>query len=80
MNMRANFLPSFRGSEDSDDRNGGFSIDLRRLDVVSQDGIELGWGRLVIVNAVQSNAEEVHRGEDILVWRMHLIVNRGVHC
>jgi hypothetical protein len=60
MNMRANFLSSFRRSEDSDDWNFGFFINLRRFDVVSKEGIELGGSRLVVIYAVQPDAENVH--------------------
>jgi hypothetical protein len=79
MDMRANLLPSFRRSKHSDDRNFGFLIDLRGLDIVSKEGIKLGRRRLVIVYAVQPDTEEFHREELLLVWRAHWIVDRSVH-
>jgi hypothetical protein len=60
MNMRANFLASLCGSKDSDNGNFGLPGDLRGLDIVSEDRIELGRSRLVIVYAVQPDAEKIH--------------------
>ena len=79
MNMRANLLTSFRRSKDSDDWNFGFLIDLRGFDIVSKEGIEQSWRRLVVIYAVQSDTEEFHR-EKLSVWKVHWIVDRKIHC
>jgi hypothetical protein len=66
MNVRTNLLAGFRRSKDSDDRNFGFFADLRRPDIVSEEGIELTRRSLVIVDAVQPDTkEEVHCEEDV---------------
>ena len=82
MDMRANLLTSLCGSEDSDDGNFGLLGDLRGLDIVSEDRIELGWSRLVIVNAVQPDTEKIHgerryqSGWRIGSFRLRYIVDR----
>lgn len=71
MDMRANFLASLSRAKDPDDWNFGFFTDLRRLDIVSKDRIKLRWSGLVIVDAVQSDAEEIHGIEEASSWREH---------
>jgi hypothetical protein len=60
MNMSADFVARLGGTEDSDYGNFRFLLNLRRLHIVSKDGIELRRGSLVVVNAIQPNPEEVH--------------------
>lgn len=80
MDMRANLLTSLCGAKHSDDRNFGFLADLRGSDIVSKDRIERCWGRLVVIYAVQPNAEKVHGEKKISIWREHWIFDRRVHC
>ena len=60
MDMSANFLTRLGSTEDSDYGNFWFFLNLRRLDIVSKDGIELRWGSLVVVYAIQPDPKEVH--------------------
>lgn len=58
--MSAYFLPGFRGSIDSNDRDLRQDLRLRRSMNPRQLRIEIGWSSLVVVNAVEPNAEEIH--------------------
>jgi hypothetical protein len=71
MNMCADLLSSFGRSKDSYDRDLGFFIGLRGLDIVSEEGIEWSWSRLIIINTVQPDAEEVHGLSVLLIRRAH---------
>ena len=67
MDMSAHFLPGLRGSKDSNDGNFRQDIWLRRSLGPRQLRIEIRWGSLVVVNAVEPNPEKIHlrskRGE-----------------
>jgi hypothetical protein len=80
MNMRANLLASFCAAKDSDDGNFGLLVNLRGLDIVSEEGIEISRSRLVIIDAVQPDAKEFHGEQEMLVGRAHRAVDDGVHC
>lgn len=62
MNMSADFLTSFCSAKDSDYRDLGLLRYLRWFDITSKEGIELGGRRLVMIEAVQPNAKEIHQG------------------
>ena len=61
MNMSAYLLSCLCGPEDSNDRDSWCGLLLRRFTSRRQLGIELGWRCLVMVDAVESDAKEIHR-------------------
>lgn len=62
MNMGADFLASLRRSEHPDNRDPGLFTQLRWPHIISKRGVIFGWDGLVVVNAVQPHAENVHDG------------------
>lgn len=64
VNVGAYFLPRLRGTEDADDRDRRRVLPLRRAGSSPEERIELGRHRLVVIDAVQAEAERVHEGTD----------------
>lgn len=60
MDMRANFLASFCRAKNSDNWNLGLLAELRGVDIIPQNRIELARCSLVVVYAVQADAEKFH--------------------
>lgn len=60
MYMSADFLPSFRCPKDSYNWDLRLILYLRRPDVVLEDGIVFGRRRLVVIDAIQADAEQLH--------------------
>lgn len=60
MDMSAYFLTCFRGPEDSDNGNSWYGLMLGRPTGSGQLRIELGWRSLVVVDAVEPDAKEIH--------------------
>ena len=60
MYMGANFLTRLRRPEDSDNRNVGGILGSRRCITFGQLRVEFGGSGLVMIDAVESNSEEIH--------------------
>lgn len=78
MYMGANFLTRLCRPEDSDNRNVGGIFGSRRFITLGQLRVEFGGSGLVMIDAVESNSEEIHgRSEkpsskseqNLIAWR-----------
>ena len=67
MNMSADLLASLSGSENANDGYSGCISTLRRLGRPVELRIKGSWSGLVVVDAVQSEAEWLWKGR----WRVH---------
>ena len=62
MDVSAYFLPRLRGAEDSDNRDlRGISL-LWLISPSGQSGVKSGGQSLVVIDTVEPDAEDVHRG------------------
>jgi len=60
MNVSTHFLTSFSGAEDSNNWDFWLEVLLRRLYIISKQGVEARWRSLIIVYAIESNPKELH--------------------
>lgn len=72
MNMSTNFLTSLGRAKDSHHRKFGFLLDLRRMSIIPELRVILGWCGLVMVDAVQSHPKDIHDEPCMMTWVCHL--------
>lgn len=65
MDMSTNLLTIFGRSKSPDDRNLGHGLDSGRVIVLRDLGIEACRNRLIVINAIEANAESLHQAADL---------------
>lgn len=74
MYMRADFLASFRGTENPNDRNFWLLVELRWLDISFQLRIKLSRSSLIMIDAIETYSKEVHGKSNVSGWRHPTII------
>jgi len=64
VNMCADLLSSLSCPKNPDHRDLWLFVYLRRVDIASKQRVKIGGNRLVMINAIESYAEEIH-GQEI---------------
>jgi hypothetical protein len=62
VNVSADFLPRLSRAKDADDGDIGFLGALSGADIVAKLGVVSGGRGLVVIDAIQSDAENIHAG------------------